>query len=38
MRLQVGVVKDARHGAVVDLDALRANMLAQQRRRPMRDG
>ncbi len=37
MRLKVGVVQDAPHGAVADLDPLLANVLAEQRFRPVRD-
>ena len=37
MRLEVSVFQDATHGAVAHRDALRANMIAQQRCRPVRD-
>src|SRR5262249_23042918 len=36
VRLKVGIAQDASDGAVADLDALSAYVLAEQRRRPMR--
>ncbi len=38
MRLQVRVAENARYGAVANLDALRTHVLAEQWRRPVRDG
>jgi hypothetical protein len=37
MRLQVGVMQDSRDRTVADLNALSPNVLAEERRRPMRD-
>src|SRR5215471_11553743 len=36
MRLKIGVAQDASDCSVADVDALRANVLAEQRRRPVR--
>lgn len=37
MRLEIRVMQDPRYRAVAELDALRAHVLPEQRRRPMRD-